>query len=340
MISSLVLCRRARSVALACISLLSFIHLPAKADLWSYVDEHGITHLASEQVDDRYTLFFKGADFSNLNPKADGFASAKGDARVSSKVKGTAKNDEPAFVVPKRFAALDATKSYQSVQKHMAAAAKQHAVDIELLKAVIAAESGFDPTAVSPKGAVGLMQLMPTTAERYGVAADKADRKDKKGKVLPAQTIEQKLTDPQTNIHAGARYLAYLIKFFKGDLTLAVAAYNAGEGAVQRAGNKVPNYKETQGYVKTVMGLYGAFKPPTLVASSGAQPVATAAGKVNSRRVRVEFAGSLRGANRTGATADARSTVAEQPALLPVVYKPTAQAPVDTVALGAAKSAE
>ena len=107
---------------------------------------------------------------------------------------------------------------------------------------MIAAESGFDPQAVSPKGAVGLMQLMPPTAEQYGVLADKEGRKDRKGKLLPARSVEEKLTDPQTNINAGARYLAYLIKLFKGEMELAVAAYNAGEGAVQRAGNKIPKF--------------------------------------------------------------------------------------------------
>lgn len=177
----------------------------------------------------------------------------------------------------------------------MQAAAKAHAVDYELLKAVIAAESGFDSAAVSPKGAIGLMQLLPTTAEQYGVVADRQNRRDGKGKLLPARTVEQKLTDPQTNIQAGARYLAYLIKLFKGELSLALAAYNAGEGAVQRAGNRIPNYKETQGYVKTVMGLYELFKPETATAAAKTtRPLASAVGRIGSRmggRVRVELGG-------------------------------------------------
>jgi hypothetical protein len=105
---------------------------------------------------------------------------------------------------------------------------------------------------VSPKGAIGLMQLMPATAERYGVTGDRK---------IP---LEKKLTDPRTNIKTGVRYLRYLIDLFPGRLDLALAAYNAGEGAVQRAGNKVPNYRETQNYVKTVMQLYTLLKPPSM----------------------------------------------------------------------------
>jgi soluble lytic murein transglycosylase-like protein len=121
-----------------------------------------------------------------------------------------------------------------------------------LLQALIATESGFDPAAVSPKGAVGLMQIMPATAQRYGVRGDVTN------------PIERKLADPRTNVRTGARYLRDLIRMYPGQLELALAAYNAGEGAVQRAGNRIPNYPETQNYVKTVMQLYGMLKPPAL----------------------------------------------------------------------------
>ncbi|WP_245598140.1 lytic transglycosylase domain-containing protein [Ottowia thiooxydans] len=273
---------------------LSTWHLAARADLWAYLDEAGVTHFASEQVDGRYQLFFRSGDAGSLGSVKSEGALTSGNGSARPGVKATGVNGEPAFVIPKRFADLDASKGYKAVQKHMQAAAQAHAVDYELIKAVIAAESGFDPGAVSPKGAVGLMQLMPTTAGQYGVVADRQGRKDSKGKLVPAQSVEQKLVDPQTNIQAGARYLAYLIKLFKGELSLAVAAYNAGEGAVQRAGNKIPNYKETQGYVKTVMGLYEVFKPAVQVV----QPLAGAVGKLGGRisgqsggRVRVELGG-------------------------------------------------
>src|SRR4029077_20419131 len=90
--------------------------------------------------------------------------------------------------------------------------ARRHSIDYELLQALVATESGFDAQAVSPKGALGLMQVMPATAQRYGVAADKR------------ASIEQKLFDPRINIAAGARYLRDLIAMFPGQIELALAA--------------------------------------------------------------------------------------------------------------------
>ena len=266
---------------------LLFVHLAAHADLWAFVDGQGVTHLAASQIDERYQLFYKGSDVTRLDLGVDlSRKAAAGGDRLGLK----AGPEQPAFVLPRRFANLDSSRDYQAIKKHLQSAARTHQVDYELLKAVVAAESGFDSDAVSPKGAVGLMQLMPTTAQQYGVQADKAARKDRKGKLLPARSVEDKLTDPQTNIDAGARYLAYLIRLFKGELELALAAYNAGEGAVQRAGNKIPNFRETQGYVKTVMGLYGVFKPAPAVAQAGGRaPPAAPIGARAGHRVRVEF---------------------------------------------------
>jgi soluble lytic murein transglycosylase-like protein len=99
-----------------------------------------------------------------------------------------------------------------------------------LIKAVALVESGFNPRAVSPKGAQGLMQLMPATAKQYGVTDP---------------------FDPLQNLRAGATHLRHLLESFDGDLTLALAAYNAGATTVRRHGG-VPNYRETQGYVKRV----------------------------------------------------------------------------------------
>ncbi len=104
-----------------------------------------------------------------------------------------------------------------------------------LIHAVIRAESAYRQDAVSSKGAVGLMQLMPGTAERYGVT----DR-----------------YDPAQNIRGGTTYLRDLLLMFEGDLELAVAAYNAGENAVMKYGNKIPPYRETQNYVRKVMAFY------------------------------------------------------------------------------------
>lgn len=115
------------------------------------------------------------------------------------------------------------------------AMASRYGLDPALLHAVIRAESGYNPGAVSPKGAVGLMQLMPATAFRYGV---------------------QNRQDPTANIEGGAHYLRDLLGLFGANTKLAVAAYNAGENAVIRYGNTIPPYPETQEYVTRVLGHY------------------------------------------------------------------------------------
>lgn len=116
---------------------------------------------------------------------------------------------------------------------HFRAAAQAHKVDESWLRAVAHVESAFQANAISPKGAQGVMQLMPTTAAQYKVGNP---------------------FDPAQSIHAGARHLAYLLRRYKGDFTLAAAAYNAGEGAVDRYGG-VPPYRETRNYVARVQAL-------------------------------------------------------------------------------------
>jgi len=118
-------------------------------------------------------------------------------------------------------------------------AAKATRLEAALIHAVISAESGYNPFARSRKGAAGLMQLMPETARRYGV----------KNRLDPAQ-----------NISGGARYLRDLIRLFNNDVQLAVAAYNAGENAVVRAGNRIPPYQETMTYVPRVMTYYRKYR--------------------------------------------------------------------------------
>jgi soluble lytic murein transglycosylase-like protein len=226
---------------------------PAHAEVWGYVDDKGVAHFAAEQLDQRYELFFRGGE---------SFDTAKG--APTPRAVGV-----PTRSASKLLAYFDISPSYKQVKHHLREASREHGIDFELLQALIATESGFDPAAVSPKGAVGLMQVMPATAERYGLTGD--------GKV----PLARKLTDPRTNVRAGARYLSDLMKMFPGQLELALAAYNAGEGAVQRAGNRIPNYRETQNYVKTVMQLYGMLKPPAMAAAGGQAP----------RRVHMELAG-------------------------------------------------
>lgn len=123
-------------------------------------------------------------------------------------------------------------KKYAPTIEAMAA---KYQLDPKLLHAMIYAESAYNPTAVSSAGAVGMMQLMPATAKRYGVTNRR---------------------DPLQNIEGGARYMKDLLKMFNANIKLAVAAYNAGEGAVKKYHNTIPPYPETQNYVKKVMALY------------------------------------------------------------------------------------
>ena len=118
---------------------------------------------------------------------------------------------------------------------YIAAAARATRVNEDLIEAIIAVESAFNPLALSRTGALGLMQLMPATAERFGVT----DR-----------------LDPAQNILGGARYLNFLLMKFKYNLKLAVAAYNAGEGNVMKHRNRIPPFKETTKYVPKVLAYY------------------------------------------------------------------------------------
>jgi soluble lytic murein transglycosylase-like protein len=118
-------------------------------------------------------------------------------------------------------------------------AARTTEVDSELLRAVIIVESAFDERAVSSRGARGLMQLMPLTARHYGA---------------------RDAFNPDQNIHAGARYLRDLIGRYDNDLELVLAAYNAGEEAVERYGRAIPPFRETRAYVPRVLGAYSSLQ--------------------------------------------------------------------------------
>ena len=127
-------------------------------------------------------------------------------------------------------------RAYDALVEQAAAAS---ALDPALLRAVIAVESGFDVRAVSRAGAQGLMQLHPATARRYGVAHP---------------------FDAAENLRGGSRYLSDLLRRYANNLELALAAYNAGEQAVDRYGGEVPPYRETRAYVPTVLKLYGQLR--------------------------------------------------------------------------------
>ncbi|WP_395060263.1 lytic transglycosylase domain-containing protein [Polaromonas sp.] len=243
---------------------MGLLAVPARADVWGYVDNAGVAHFSAERLDERYQLFFRSGET---------FDTSRGNRGLPPY------NPGATGAPPKLLAFFDVSPNYKAVKHLLREASVAQDIDYELLQALIATESGFNTHAVSPKGAVGLMQLMPPTAQQYGVRPD------------TRATIEKKLTDPRTNIRAGSRYLRYLIDLFPGQLELAVAAYNAGEGAVQRAGNKIPNYTETKNYVKTVMQLYAHLKPPSALVDAR-----------RPGRVRLEMMGGNTGRPAGGAT--------------------------------------
>ena len=235
------------------VALVLMLCAPAWAQIWGYVDRNGATHFANRPVDGRYELFYKGNS---------GSAGLLGPA-------DTARN--AVWASPRVSASFEVSTRYKAVRHLVKEAAQTHGLEYELLKALIAIESDFNPRAVSPKGAVGLMQLMPETAQRFGMKAQSN------------QTLEQGLTDPRANLNAGAHYLAWLLKRFGGKTELALAAYNAGEGAVRRAGHQVPNYRETQSYVHKVMRLHQDLRPPLAVREQRAAPPAPMIGPAIAR---------------------------------------------------------
>ncbi|HEY0385309.1 MAG TPA: lytic transglycosylase domain-containing protein [Pyrinomonadaceae bacterium] len=154
----------------------------------------------------------------------------------------------PASLVYTRSMAMTASKSLDGfttgdpkIDAIIVEAGARNGVDPVLLYAQMHQESSFKRSAVSPKGARGLMQLMPFTAARFGV-------KD--------------IFDPRQNIEGGARYMRYLLNAFDGDVALALAGYNAGEGAVMKYGRHVPPYRETQEYVRRITGRYRLMRDP------------------------------------------------------------------------------
>src|SRR5205085_4648416 len=139
------------------------------------------------------------------------------------------------------------TTGNSEVDSYIVDAGKRNSVDPLLLYSIMHQESSFKPRATSNKGARGLMQLMPPTAVRFGVT---------------------NIWDPKQNIEGGARYMRFLLDLFDGDVHLALAGYNAGEGAVMKYGNRIPPYSETQEYVRRIGRRYALIRDPQAAASA------------------------------------------------------------------------
>lgn len=182
--------------------------------IYSYMDEEGVRHYTDVPDDNRYRLL-------QLSPHERSLSGERYDARV-----------------------LARATQYDTLIETAAAA---NGVKADLLRAVIVVESGFNSRAVSKAGAIGLMQLMPATAARFGTRDP---------------------FDPRDNIRAGARYLRFLLDRFGNDTNLALAAYNAGEEAVQRNGGRIPPFAETMAYVPRVMKIFRTLAELPRVAKS------------------------------------------------------------------------
>ncbi|MDC8785970.1 lytic transglycosylase domain-containing protein [Roseateles koreensis] len=216
--------RRLSTVITVALLLGITAQAPAHAELWSYVDGTGVAHLANARLNGQYSLVLGDAGGSGASP---------GDRRVPGKTDGSLG----------LMAWLEIAPEVKAVQPFLREAAATHGVDMELLKAMIAVESGYKRDALSPRGAVGLMQITAPAALRYADAG--------------TASLESRLLDPRTNIMTGARMLADLIRRY-GRIDAALAAWNAGEGAVRRAGGNMPPIAETQAHVHLVLELYWA----------------------------------------------------------------------------------
>ncbi len=180
--------------------------LPAAADIYKYEDSEGVVHFTDAPTDRRFKIFMRDI---------------KRDQKLRTNFKLSACVRDP--------------KEFEHI---INSCSLRYGVDMSLVKAVIQAESGYNPNAVSRKGAAGLMQLMPKTAQDLKVSNS---------------------FDPSENIRGGVRYLKFLLDTFKGDVTLALAAYNAGLSKVAQYGG-IPPYEETRNYVGKVLSYQRSFQ--------------------------------------------------------------------------------
>ncbi len=237
--------------------LLMICQLTAWADIYSYLDEFGQTHyvnypvkggkliqrlspiiedkdavenvqqlLSNPRFSRKVTMRADLADFQGNFPRPRAFANHGVEA------------GDPSAVVAAASISLPNMKGRDSFAPYINMVARQYNLQPALLHAVITVESAYNPNAKSHANAHGLMQLIPATAQRFGVID---------------------IYDPIQNMQGGAAYLRYLLDYF-GDVSLALAGYNAGEGAVRKYGNKIPPYKETMNYVPKVLEYYQKYR--------------------------------------------------------------------------------
>ncbi|MDO9220706.1 MAG: lytic transglycosylase domain-containing protein [Thiobacillus sp.] len=183
---------------------------PGWADIYTYTADDGAVSLSNVPTDERYTVLIAAP--KQEAAAAPEFATRTGKSNLARKA---------------------------GFDQMVDAVSRTYGMESALLHAVISVESRYNPKAVSKKGAAGLMQLMPKTAKRYGVAD---------------------AFDPLQNLNGGAHYLRDLLRLFNNDTSLALAAYNAGEHAVMKHGNRIPPYRETLSYVPQVLGFYQRYR--------------------------------------------------------------------------------
>jgi soluble lytic murein transglycosylase-like protein len=203
------------------------------AGIYRYVDENGVIHFTNCPKDPKFQLHIRESkeDVGKEPPPP-----ALGPSNPLTAVSAL---NPPAPSAP-AFSLIDPDPSMDSnnFESFIIEFAKKYGVDSALIKAMIRAESGFNPYAVSRKGAKGLMQLMPETALRMNVS---------------------NVFNPKENIEGGVRYFKYLLSLFNNDVRLSLAAYNAGENIVAQLGT-IPPYRETVDYVRKVLNYYRSYK--------------------------------------------------------------------------------
>jgi soluble lytic murein transglycosylase-like protein len=193
--------------ALLLLFCVLFLTSPSSAGIYRYEDEDGVIHFTNCPRDPKFRLYIR---------------ESKEDVGEESRA--------VSFLSPRDLKLFDSLIFEYS---------KKYQVDSALIKAIIRAESGFNPQAISRKGAKGLMQLMPETAVRWNVS---------------------NVFNPRENIEGGVRYFKYLLSLFNNDLRLSLAAYNAGENVVFELGT-IPPYRETVDYVRKVLNFYQSYRP-------------------------------------------------------------------------------